>query len=309
MTKRRDSVDYSQWTGGSRLSRLVANTFNRLPGQSRLLATTNAEFPSGLAAFHFAAWDAYRDGDWEWASRGSGDESGYQQWIAYVTFLDQGWYEDGILAWKTAKWREDPVFVASYEAAVRQTGADYRISWRTHVALWAAGLALRVPGTYVEVGTGRGWMMSAILEGVLQHHPQRAVVLMDSFESARVDPTTGDRTDFDSPVYASGVEDVAGLSGKYPQVNVVVGDVFETAPLVGATHDSIAFVHFDLNAAAPEVFAFGALRARFSPGTVLLLDDYGFIGFEEQRDAWDLVAREHGLVILSLPTGQGLIVV
>lgn len=91
--RRRDLIDYSQWVGGSRTARAIARTFNRFAGRSKLLAASRDEFPTGLAAFHFAAWDAYKDGDWEWAGDKVGGE---EHWVSYVTFLDQSWYEDGL---------------------------------------------------------------------------------------------------------------------------------------------------------------------------------------------------------------------
>lgn len=42
-------------------------------------------------------------------------------------------------------------------------------------------------------------------------------------------------------------------------------------------------------------------------GAIVVLDDYGWSGHEEQKHAFDSFARSRGVEVLSLPTGQGLI--
>jgi hypothetical protein len=41
-------------------------------------------------------------------------------------------------------------------------------------------------------------------------------------------------------------------------------------------------------------------------GAWVLLDDYAYVGYDEQKKAHDAFARSKGIDILSLPTGQGL---
>ena len=47
---------------------------------------------------------------------------------------------------------------------------------------------------------------------------------------------------------------------------------------------------------------------RLVPGAPVLLDDYAYSGYEWQKVGMDAFATEHGLSILSLPTGQGLLI-
>ena len=62
-----------------------------------------------------------------------------------------------------------------------------------------------------------------------------------------------------------------------------------------------------MNSSTPEVAALDALWPRLTPGAVVLFDDWGYSGFEPQHEAMGAFAREHGLPIASLPTGQGLL--
>ncbi|MDC0108602.1 hypothetical protein OAI35_02750 [Paracoccaceae bacterium] len=43
-------------------------------------------------------------------------------------------------------------------------------------------------------------------------------------------------------------------------------------------------------------------------GAPVLLDDYAYKGYEYQKQAMDAFASDYGVSILSLPTGQGLLV-
>jgi hypothetical protein len=69
----------------------------------------------------------------------------------------------------------------------------------------------------------------------------------------------------------------------------------------------VAFVHFDLNSANMEELCFRAVFPKLRKGSVIVLDDYGFINLEAQQITWDKLSEEFGFSILSLPTGQGVI--
>jgi SAM-dependent methyltransferase len=69
----------------------------------------------------------------------------------------------------------------------------------------------------------------------------------------------------------------------------------------------IAFAHIDLNCAPPEVAAMEYLWPRLVPGALVVLDDYAYRGYETQKAAMDGFAASKGVQVLSLPTGQGLI--
>jgi CTP synthase (UTP-ammonia lyase) len=58
----------------------------------------------------------------------------------------------------------------------------------------------------------------------------------------------------------------------------------------------------------PEIAAAEFFWPRMSLGGIIILDDYGWQGFDEQRLAFDKFAKEKNVPILSLPTGQALII-
>lgn len=72
--------------------------------------------------------------------------------------------------------------------------------------------------------------------------------------------------------------------------------------------EEIAFVHIDMNCAPPEIAAIEYLWPRLTTGAMVLLDDYAYIGYHHQKNAMDKFANSKSVDIMSLPTGQGLLV-
>lgn len=73
-------------------------------------------------------------------------------------------------------------------------------------------------------------------------------------------------------------------------------------------NDKISFLSIDLNCAAPEIAAADFFWDKLVNGASIVLDDYGWAKHIVQKHAFDDFARRRGVPILSLPTGQGLII-
>ena len=63
-----------------------------------------------------------------------------------------------------------------------------------------------------------------------------------------------------------------------------------------------------MNCALPEIEAFKYIWPNLVQGGIVVLDDYGWRGHEVQYEAFNKLSKELGFLILSLPTGQGLII-
>ena len=85
----------------------------------------------------------------------------------------------------------------------------------------------------------------------------------------------------------------------------MVGKLPET---LNETPDKVAFLHVDLNNAAPERAAVRHFWPRMTAGGILVYDDYGWSRYDESRRAADELGREFGFSIFSSPTGQGIAV-
>jgi predicted O-methyltransferase YrrM len=106
--------------------------------------------------------------------------------------------------------------------------------------------------------------------------------------------------------YVSSVDGVRANFAQWRNQRIIVGSIPETLEQVDAA--AVAFLHIDMNCARPEVAALRHFWPSLSPGAVVLLDDYAYQGYEEQRLAMDSLASELGVSICALPTGQGLLI-
>ena len=213
--------------------------------------------------------------------------------------------EDSLRTLNSCDFVHELRFDRAYQRAVRAGGFDYGIRWRTHTVLWGAEIAATREGAFVECGTGRGFMMSAVCEYL--DWKDRPLYLFDTFQ-----PTLPDQQGKQSaagkvsPHYADGPDAVAGNFQEWPGVKLVVGEIpatFGETPI-----DRVAFLHIDLNHHVPEEAAVREMWPRLVRGGVMVLDDYGASNRRPQRLVHNALAEELGYSILSLATGQGLVV-
>lgn len=211
--------------------------------------------------------------------------------------------EDGIWTYHGHGFVADARFVRAYARAVQAGGFDYGIRWRVHTILWAAGVARRAEGAFVECGTGRGFMASAICEHL--GWEDRPFYLYDSFmpthpDERGVQSQSGERLTH----YADGPDAVRENFAGWPGVQLVVGRIPDTLGEIGA----VAFLHVDLNHPVAEEQAVRHFWPAVSQGGVVVFDDYGNHSYPAQEASTDALGRELGFEVLALPTGQGIVI-
>ena len=114
------------------------------------------------------------------------------------------------------------------------------------------------------------------------------------------------RRNLETGFYVRGVEGVFRNFSQWRNVRIIQGRIPDTLSIVETAR--ISYLHLDMNCAPPEVAAFEYFWGKLVPGAMVLLDDYAYIGYESQKEAMDALAEGRELRILSLPTGQGLLV-
>ena len=92
----------------------------------------------------------------------------------------------------------------------------------------------------------------------------------------------------------------------FKNTTLVQGSIPES--LADVQVKSIAYLSIDMNCYAPELAAANHFWESISKGGIILLDDYAYYGFEEQKKAFDDFAARKNRLVLSLPTGQGIII-
>lgn len=178
--------------------------------------------------------------------------------------------------------------------------------WRLHTLAWAAKHCLNVPGDFVECGVRRGFSTSVLTE-YLQFDTitDRRFVLYDTFEG--IPEGYEDQAEWAGAYREEGLlEKVINRFSAYPNVVVVQGvvpEVFEkNCP------EKVALLHLDMNSSRAEVGALEVLYERMDPGSMIVLDDYGWLGYRALHQAENEFFQRHGSFVLELPTGQGLVV-
>jgi hypothetical protein len=223
--------------------------------------------------------------------------------------------QDGLRSVHNHEFMTDPDFLRAYNRGIKAVGGDYHWHWRVHVGLWAAASAAKLPGDFVECGVNRGFMSSAIMTLLDWDSTGRTFYLLDTFaglDERYISPEEKAAAIMDrnaqeiaSGFYTLDAQSVRENFSEWRNVEIVVGPIPET--LHAITSERIAFLHLDLNCSPPEVAAMEALWDRLVPGAFVLLDDYAYSGYRPQKLGIDRFARSHGIAVLSLPTGQGLI--
>jgi len=225
--------------------------------------------------------------------------------------------QDGLVTIHNDRFRRLPSFEAAYRRGLKATdGVDPAFEWRVHVALWAAQSSLRIPGHFVECGVNAGFISSTIMHRLRWNEVKRRFFLIDTWNGP---PTNqydaaeigrGRRRLAEDAMadgaYVTDLERVRGNFAEWPGAVIVQGAVPDILPTISVTQ--VAFLHLDMNCAYPERAALEFFWERLSPGAVVLLDDYAYRGYEQQAIAIDIVANAMGADVLSLPTGQGIIV-
>ena len=197
---------------------------------------------------------------------------------------------------KSAAFSEDARFLNAVATANSSTGENqyaspHGIRWRYQTLIWAGRQALKVPGDFIECGVYEGDMSWVLTEMIDLPSNGRRMFLYDTFAGfSRILSSTDDYPSTpnffehaDADYRRSSIHQfvVNRFSGK-PYVKVIKGIVpdvlHEVAP------ERVAFLHVDMNSAAPELAALEFLWDRISPGAPIIFDDYGWMMFRKLRE-------------------------
>jgi len=180
------------------------------------------------------------------------------------------------------------------------------IRWRLWIMTRSAIHCSALDGSFAEFGVFRGGCSFMVLSEC-RPHAGRSYYLFDTFSGIPHEKLA----DYEKGVGLGGrlsntsvAEVEERLAPWRDQIRIVQGDVFET--LKTTETGPLAFVHLDLNAAAPSEVALEYSYSRLVPGGIAVFDDYGWAEFEEQRKVIDryFSGRKDGLI--ALPTGQAI---
>ena len=222
---------------------------------------------------------------------------------------------DGLTTFHHSPFLADEEFNRQWEHVEQATfGGPTDIRWRVWLLTRCARNCRSLPGAYVEFGVYRGGCAFMVLS-TAELEPDRPYFLFDTFAGIPDDRLTErERAPFGRRVIGLGGH-LAFTSAEYVRefladwagnVRLVEGDVFDTLPETET--GPIAFCHLDLNAAAPTELALEYLYPRLVSGGMLVMDDYGYSGYEDQRDVLEAFFADRPEELIALPTGTALVV-
>lgn len=206
----------------------------------------------------------------------------------------------------------DAAFAKAYSDTTQFTTDRLRrldIRWRAYVCCWAAKQALATKGDFVECGVNTGILSGTICRYLSFGELDRKFWLLDTYEGIpdELAKETERGTVKSHNRHYSDVWEIANKNfAAFPNTQLVRGKVPGT--LADVKTDAISYLSIDMNIAAPERAALEHFWPNLAVGGVVVLDDYGFAGHDEQRLSADEFAASVRHMILALPTGQGLIV-
>jgi hypothetical protein len=207
-------------------------------------------------------------------------------------------------------------FSEAYQRGVIAAGTDYKWHWRVHIGLWAAEHCSHMDGDFVECGVNAGFLSSAIMQYLDWDQLDKTFYLLDTFSG--IDPKYTTKDERESGIleknqklirdgfYVVDIEKIRKNFSEWKNCQIIVGAVPGT--LVEIKAKEISFLHIDMNCAPPEVAAAEYLWAALVDGAIVLLDDYAYSGYHHQKYAMDKFAKSKGVTIVSLPTGQGMMI-
>ncbi len=225
--------------------------------------------------------------------------------------------EDELMTGHNSDFKDEDYFKKSYNLAVNLGLAAgdkiiyTKLRWRAHVICWAATQAKNLDGDFVECGVAKGFFSRIAMEYIGFKDLPKTFYLMDTFEGLSGKYLTDKEKKGREKLilkwdYGTSYEQVVDTFKNFKNVRIIKGAVPETLPQV--TSPKIAYLSIDMNCVIPEIAAAEYFWNKLVPGGVIILDDYGHAGHEEQKYAFDDFAKRKGVQILCLPTGQGLII-
>jgi hypothetical protein len=224
--------------------------------------------------------------------------------------------DDGLATNHITDFMKDEKFINSYKLG-KKTGALNNhpgdIHFRAYIACYCAKHATKVEGDFVECGVGKGIMSTIICNYLNFNNIKKNFFLIDTFDGIPIKNNLNkneiktaellNKIHFNNNYY----DHIVNNFKNFPNVKIVQGEI--PAILKNLNINKISFLHLDMNNGYAEIESIKFFFSKISIGGLILLDDYSYDEmFRDLKNCWDEYAKENNLSILTLPTGQGLII-
>ncbi len=201
-------------------------------------------------------------------------------------------------------------FEDAYRKAIHPLDPDaIDVRYRAYIIQWAVSQVRSIPGDFVECGTykARAAMFILCMEDL--EKLKRKFHLFDTFSGIPSGGLTSREiaSNFEGMYSDVTIDEVKDKLKDYlHMVNFHVGVITDTLKCLKL--DPIAFLHMDLNAAQATERALEIFYPLLQPGGIIVFDDYGWRGFEDQKEVIDQFFLHKIEKVLVLPTGQAVVI-
>lgn len=189
--------------------------------------------------------------------------------------------------------------------------ADYfNIPWRVYINLWAASYANKLEGDFVECGVNRGGFSRGIVDYIDFKNGNKKFFLYDTFKGIVPNQASSEEKHLldHNKRYEMFDDNYEYVKKEFKDFNVEIikGIIPESLPK--ADIDKVCYLSIDMNLVYPERQALEYFWPKVVKGGIIVLDDHAHYGFEKQKKSNDEFFAQFDLEVLTLPTGQGVVI-
>ena len=214
-------------------------------------------------------------------------------------------FPDGLWTYAGNSFDNDPRFHAAWSRIHEHVGNIRAIDWRLHIVFALADYCSNLDGDFVECGTYTGINAHGLIAYLGFGALDKDMYLLDTWTGLSEQALFDFEKDRAIRCYEDCFQEVKETFADTPNVHLIQGLIPDT--LEDVEWGPIAFLHLDMNCTFPEKAALEFFWEKIVAGGVVISDDYGHPGYEEQKQMYEDFATSKGLTVLSLPTGTGVL--
>jgi len=234
----------------------------------------------------------------------------------YFVTNDKSYVDAGLAANHIFDFLKDEKFINSYNEG-KKTGAlknhPTDIRYRAYIACYFSKYASKLDGDFVECGVGKGILSKTIVTYLNFEKINKTFYLIDTYEGIPLkqgkNQTEREMMQFLNTIHFQGnyYDEVCKNFSNYSNVKIIKGIIPESFKDISI--NKVSYLSIDMNNAFAEIEAIKFFWNKIINHGIILLDDYAYGDeFSEQKRSWDEFVKDKNHEILTLPTGQGLII-
>jgi hypothetical protein len=236
------------------------------------------------------------------------------------------WLNDGLITSHFFGGKNDLEFQLTLKENRKTLEHSLYNEWRLFTVVLIVKMILdnkikkKLPFNYVECGGGIGITLLTLANYFKKLDKYREIfmcsdfLIMDTFEGVDSKYVPKNLKSHDYKKASYGGVDYEIFRKRFDflkNINLIKGSIPDTLNQVRENFFSPDFLHIDMNNPYPERKTFEFFYPKMQSGSVIIFDDYSFVGnsYNEQRKTIDEYCfNQHISKPLGLPTGQGMLI-